>query len=105
MGLDRSQSYDLNLSLLNIIGYDKENVGKIISKSNSIIDINSEISSIELNLYTNAKNKNDLVQYSYKTSFGEKELKVDNFQNKIKLNSLPFMNPRLKYMQKMVMEI
>ena len=94
--LERSQSYNLNLSLLNIIGYDKENVGKIISKSDSIIDINSEISSIELNLYTNAKNKNNLVQYSYKTSFGEKLLYVDNFQNKIKLNSLPFYDSQIE---------
>ena len=94
--LEKSQTYDLNLSLLNIIGYDKENVGKIISKSDSIIDINSEISSIELNLYTNAKNKNDLVQYSYKTSFGEKVLNVDNFQNKIKLNSLPFYDSQIE---------
>ena len=94
--LEKSQSYDLNLSLLNIIGYDKENLGKIISKSDSIIDINSEISSIELNLYTNAKNKNDLVQYSYKTSFGEKVLNVDNFQNKIKLNSLPFYDSQIE---------
>ena len=94
--LEKSQSYDLNLSLLNIIGYDKENLGKIISKSDSIIYINSEISSIELNLYTNAKNKNDLVQYSYKTSFGEKVLNVDNFQNKIKLNSLPFYDSQIE---------
>ena len=94
--LEKSQSYDLNLSLLNIIGYDKENLGKIISKSDSIININSEISSIELNLYTNAKNKNDLVQYSYKTSFGEKVLNVDNFQNKIKLNSLPFYDSQIE---------
>ena len=94
--LEKSQSYDLNLSLLNIIGYDKENLGKIISKSDSIININSEITSIELNLYTNAKNKNDLVQYSYKTSFGEKVLNVDNFQNKIKLNSLPFYDSQIE---------
>ena len=94
--LERSQSYDLNLNLLNIIGYDKDNIGKIISKSDSIIDINSDISSIELNLYTNTKNKNDLIQYYYKTSFGDKVLNVDNFQNKIKLNSLPFYDSQIE---------
>ncbi|MBF11199.1 MAG: hypothetical protein CMC63_03115 [Flavobacteriaceae bacterium] len=94
--LIKTQSYNLKLSLLNITGYDKENIGGIISKSDSIVNLNNDISSIELNLHTNALNKNNIIQYSYKTSFGDKELKADNFENKIKLNSLPFYDSQIE---------
>ena len=94
--LIKTQSNNLKLSLLNITGYDKENIGGIISKSDSIINLNNDISSIELNLHTNALNKNNIIQYSYRTSFGDKELKADNFENKIKLNSLPFYDSQIE---------
>ena len=72
------------MGVLNITGYDDENTGRIITKSDSLISIDNGVSSLELNLFTNASNKNNLVQYSYKTSFGEKIIEVDNFKNKIK---------------------
>ena len=88
--IEKNQLNQLQVNLLNITGFDIENVGKIISMTDSIIGLDNNTRSVELNLYTNASNKKDLIQYSYKTSFGGKLLKVENFGNKIKLNSLPF---------------
>ena len=88
--ITKDQFKDLQINLLNIVGYNSDNEGKIISKSDSLNVIDNSIKSIELNLYTNATNKTDLIQYSYKTSFGNKVLNIENFGNKINLNSLPF---------------
>ena len=98
--IKKFQSYKLKVGVLNITGYDDENTGRIITKSDSLISIDNGVSSLELNLFTNASNKNNLVQYSYKTSFGEKIIEVDNFKNKIKLNSLPFYDSQIQIFAK-----
>ena len=98
--IKKSQSYKLKVGVLNITGYDDENTGRIIAKSDSLISLDESVSSLELNLFTNASNKNNLVQYSYKTSFGGNIIDVANFKNKIKLNSLPFYDSQIQIFAK-----
>mgnify|MGYP001997810173 FL=1 len=88
--MDSFQKEKFNLDILNIVGYDKENQSRYleISRENTV-SIDNNISSIEINLFTNSKVKPEQIKY-YLSSNIYKDVLFNGFNNKINLKSIPF---------------
>mgnify|MGYP001233255112 CR=1 FL=1 len=88
--MDKFQKEKFDLDILNIVGYDKENQSKYLEiNENNIVNIDNEISSIEINLMTNSKVKPEQIKYYLSSNIYEDVL-FNGFNNKINLKSIPF---------------
>jgi len=88
--IDSLQKENFNLNILNVIGYDNENSFKYLEiDENNIINIDNNTSSIEVNLFTNSKQKTEQIKY-YLSSDIYDDVLFNGYNNKINLKSIPF---------------
>ena len=90
--IDSLQKENFNLDILNVIGYDNENSFNFLEiDENNTVNIDNNISSIEINLFTNSKIKPEQIKY-YLSSNIYDDILFNGYNNKINLKSIPFYN-------------
>ena len=88
--MDSFQKEKFNLDILNIVGYDKENQSRYLEiNGENTVSIDNNISSVEINLFTDSKVKPEQIKY-YLSSNIYKNVLFNGFNNKINLKSIPF---------------
>ena len=88
--MDSFQKEKFDLDILNVVGYDKENQSRYLEiDEKNIINIDDNISSIEINLFTNSRIKSEQIKY-YLSSNIYDDILFNGYSNKINLKSIPF---------------
>jgi ligand-binding sensor domain-containing protein len=88
--MDSFQKEKFDLDILNVVGYDKENQSRYLEiDEKNIITIDDNISSIEINLFTNSRIKSEQIKY-YLSSNIYDDILFNGYSNKINLKSIPF---------------
>ena len=85
--IDDDQSYDINLLNLKLFNFSRElSFANIID---GVLNIDSEIDYIELQTFTNNKNKRDQVEYFFSSSATGNKFVSNGYNNSIRIQSIP----------------
>ena len=92
--IDDDQSYDLNLLNLKLFDFSREfNYSNIID---GVLSVDSDIDFIELQMFTNNKNKRDQVEYFFSSSATGNEFVSNGYSNSIRIQSIPNYSSEVK---------
>ena len=85
--IDDSKSYDINLLNLKLFNFSRDfSFANIVDGT---LDIDSNIDFIELQVFTNNKNKRDQVEYFFSSSATENQFVSNGYNNSIRIQSIP----------------
>ncbi len=85
--IDDDQSYDINLLNLKLFNFSRDfSYANIIDQQ---LNIDSEIDFIELQMFTNNKNKRDQVEYFFSSSATGNKFVSNGYNNSIRIQSIP----------------
>ena len=85
--IDDDQSYDINLLNLKLFNFSRDfSYANIID---GVLNIDSEIDFIELQMFTNNKNKRDQVEYFFSSSATGNKFVSNGYNNSIRIQSIP----------------
>jgi hypothetical protein len=102
--IDDNQSYDINLLNLKLFNFSREFSYKNIVGGQ--LNIDSDIDFIELQMFTNNKNKRDQVEYFFSSSATNNQFVSNGYNNSIRIQSIPNYNSdvRVKAVNKSSLE-
>ena len=85
--IDDSKSYDINLLNLKLFNFSRDfSFANIVDGT---LDIDSNIDFIELQVFTNNKNKRNQVEYFFSSSATENKFVSNGYNNSIRIQSIP----------------